>query len=75
MVAVPRGTPAAVKKALADATKAVMGTPAMATTLSEQGIFADLHIGDAPASAYVKAETAKWKPVVAQLGGAGAIGQ
>ena len=75
VVAVPRGTPAAVKKALADATRAVMGTPAMAATLAEQGIFADLHIGDAPAAAYVKAEAAKWKPVVAQLGGAGAIGQ
>lgn len=75
VVAVPRGTPDAVKKALADATKAVMGTPAMAATLADQGIFADLHIGDAAASAYVKAEAAKWKPVVAQLGGAGAIGQ
>jgi hypothetical protein len=40
----------------------------MAATLAEQGIFADLHIGDAAAAAYVKAETAKWKPVVAQLG-------
>lgn len=75
VVAVPRGTPAAVKKALADATRAVMATPAMAATLAEQGIFADLHIGDAAAAAYVKAEAAKWKPVVAQLGGAGAIGQ
>ncbi len=75
VVAVPRGTPAAVKKALADATRAVMGTPAMAATLAEQGIFADLHIGDSAASAYVRAEAAKWKPVVAQLGGAGAIGQ
>lgn len=68
VVAAPRGTPAAVKKALADATKAVMGSPAMAATLAEQGIFADLHIGDAAASSYVKAEAAKWKPVVAQLG-------
>ena len=70
VVAVPRGTPPAVKKILADATKTVMSTPAMAATLNEQGIFADLHIGDAAASAYVKAEAAKWKPVVAQLGGA-----
>jgi len=68
VVAVPRGTPPAVKKALADASKAVMNTPAMATTLAEQAISADLHIGDAAASAYVKAEAAKWKPVVAQLG-------
>ncbi len=68
VVAVPRGTPPAVKKALADASKAVMNTPAMAATLAEQGISADLHIGDAAASAYVKAEAAKWKPVVAQLG-------
>jgi tripartite-type tricarboxylate transporter receptor subunit TctC len=75
VVAVQRGTPAAVKKALADASKAVMNTPAMAATLAEQGISADLHIGDAAAAAYVKAEAAKWKPVVAQLGGAGAIGQ
>ncbi|MCD2513401.1 Bug family tripartite tricarboxylate transporter substrate binding protein [Comamonas endophytica] len=68
VLAAPRGTPAAVKKTLADATRAVMGSPAMAATLGEQGIFADLHIGDAAAAAYVKAETAKWKPVVAQLG-------
>lgn len=70
VVAVPRGTPAQVKKALADATRTVMNTPAMAATLNEQGIFADLHIGDAAATAYVKAETAKWKPVVAQVGSA-----
>lgn len=70
VLAVPRNTPPEVKKALADATRAVMGTPAMVASLAEQGIFADLHIGDAAAGAYVKAEAAKWQPVIANLGDA-----
>lgn len=70
VLATPRNTPIEVRKALADATKAIMSTPAMTTTLAEQGIFADLHIGDVAAGAYVKAEAAKWKPVIVNLGDA-----
>ncbi|QCB46853.1 tripartite tricarboxylate transporter substrate binding protein [Hydrogenophaga sp. PAMC20947] len=70
VVAVPRNLPAPIMKALADATTAVMGAPAMNASLEEQGMFADLHIGDVAAGAYVKAEAAKWKPVITSLGAA-----
>lgn len=70
VVAVPRNTPPNVRKALADATQKVMDSPAMKTALDEQGMFADLHIGDVEATAYVKAEAAKWKPVIGALGDA-----
>lgn len=45
-----------------------MNDPAMLAKLSDQGMFADLHIGDAKAGDYVKAEMAKWKPIIARLG-------
>lgn len=45
-----------------------MTSEAMKRVLDEQDMFADLHIGDAAASAFVKAESAKWAPVVANLG-------
>ena len=70
VIAVPRNLPAPVMKALSDATRTVMSTPAMNASLEEQGMFADLHIGDAAAGAYVKAEAAKWKPVITSLGDA-----
>jgi hypothetical protein len=31
-------------------------------------MFADLHIGQAAALAFVQAERAKWKPIIATLG-------
>lgn len=31
-------------------------------------MFADLHIGQAAARAYVTAESAKWKPIISALG-------
>ena len=70
VIAVPPNLPAPVMKALSDATRTVMSTPAMNASLEEQGMFADLHIGDAAAGAYVKAEAAKWKPVITSLGDA-----
>lgn len=70
VVAVPRNTPPAVSKALADATRQVMNSPEMKSSLNEQGMFADLHIGDVAAAAYVKGEAAKWKPVITALGDA-----
>jgi tripartite-type tricarboxylate transporter receptor subunit TctC len=70
VVAVPRNLPAPVMKALSDATRTVMGSPAMNASLEEQGMFADLHIGDVAAGTYVKSEAAKWKPVITSLGAA-----
>jgi tripartite-type tricarboxylate transporter receptor subunit TctC len=68
VVAVPRNTPAAIMATLAQATQTTMNDPAMLGKLAEHGMFADLHIGDAQASAFVKAEMAKWKPIIAKLG-------
>lgn len=68
VVAVPRNTPAEVKTRLAAATQKAMNDPAVLASLNDQGMFADLHIGDAAASAYVKAEAEKWKPVIDKLG-------
>jgi tripartite-type tricarboxylate transporter receptor subunit TctC len=68
VVAVPRGTPEAIKATLADATKRAMSDPKVLASLAAQGMFADLHVGDAAASAFVKAEAAKWKPVIDKLG-------
>ena len=69
VVALPRKTPPAVMKALCrgDATRR-WPTGQSAGQLADQGMFADLHVGDAAAAAYVKAEAAKWKPIIAKLG-------
>ena len=68
VVAVPRNTPAEVRKRLADATQLAMADTAMLGKLAEQGMFADLHVGDANATAFVKSEAAKWEPVITKLG-------
>lgn len=68
VVAVPRNTPEPIKAMLAEATKRAMNDPAVVASLSAQGMFADLHLGDAATSAFVKAEAAKWKPVIDKLG-------
>ena len=68
-LAVPQQTPVAVKNRLAEAVRIVMTGPDMVRTLTEQGIAADLRVGDEAANAYVRSEAAKWKPVIAKLGG------
>ena len=68
VVALPRKTPPAIMKALADASQRAMADNNLLTKLGDQGMFADLHVGDAAAEAYVKAEAAKWKPIIAKLG-------
>jgi tripartite-type tricarboxylate transporter receptor subunit TctC len=68
VVAAPRGTPAPVLAALSEATRRTMVDPAMRGRLESQAIFADLHLGQAAAQAYVRAEQAKWQPIVAALG-------
>jgi tripartite-type tricarboxylate transporter receptor subunit TctC len=68
VVTVPRGTPAAEQQMLAQATQRAMYDPALRSKLAAQSMFADLHIGHAAATAFVKAESAKWKPIIATLG-------
>lgn len=68
VVTVPRATPLDVQRALAEATRRAMTEPALRAKLESQSMFADLHIGQAAASAFVKTESAKWKPIIATLG-------
>ena len=67
VVTVPRETPAELVRALADATRRAMAEPALRAQLESQSMFADIHIG-ADAERYARAELAKWKPIVDQLG-------
>ncbi|ASJ73274.1 Bug family tripartite tricarboxylate transporter substrate binding protein [Granulosicoccus antarcticus] len=68
VVAVPRNTPPEIKARLAEASQAAMNDAETAEKLIAQNMFADLHIGDEAASRFVKAEAAKWKPVIDSLG-------
>ncbi len=68
VVSVPRDTPGELQRTLAEATRQAMTDPALRTRLETQSMFADLHVGQAAASAFVKAESAKWKPIIASLG-------
>jgi tripartite-type tricarboxylate transporter receptor subunit TctC len=68
VVTAPRDTPAGVQKLLADATQRAMADPALRERLAGQSMFADLHIGQAAATAFIGAERAKWKPIIATLG-------
>ena len=53
-------------KRLPDATQRTMGETALRDKLAAQAMFADLHIGPA-ALDFLKAERAKWKPIVDAL--------
>ena len=68
VVTAPRETPQAVMKQLADASGRVLADAALRRTLEGQAMFADPHLGQAAATAYVQAERTKWKPIVATLG-------
>ena len=68
VVTVPRDTPADVQRRLSEATQSAMTDPALRSKLESQSMFADLHIGQAAATAYVRAESVKWKPIIATLG-------
>jgi tripartite-type tricarboxylate transporter receptor subunit TctC len=70
VVAVARKTPDAVRAKLAEASKLAMADPALLTALGQQGMTADVHVGDTAATAYVKEEVAVWEPVVTKLGDA-----
>ena len=68
VVAAPEGTPAPVLDALAAATQKVMSDPALRESLASLGIEPQAGSGPAAATAYIKAEMARWKPVVDGLG-------
>ena len=70
VLAAPRNTPPEVRAFLAQASQAVMHSPAMRSAMDEQGISLELHVGEPAASRYVQAEAAKWAPVVHKLGDA-----
>lgn len=68
VVALPRNSPSEVRQALAEATRRALEDEATVRSLASQGMFSDLRIGDAAASGYVKAEAARWKPIIDRLG-------
>lgn len=68
VITVPRGTPQAVQSRLAEATQRAMNDPALRITLESQAMFVDLHVGHTQAHAFVKAEQARYKPIIATLG-------
>lgn len=68
VVTVPRETPEVIQRTLADATRKAMNDATLRAQLESQSMFADPHIGQAAARAYVTAESAKWKPIIVALG-------
>jgi tripartite-type tricarboxylate transporter receptor subunit TctC len=68
VVTAPRDTPKPVLATLADATRRTMNDPGLRSQLASRAMFADLHLGDAAAQAYVVAERAKWQPIISTLG-------
>lgn len=68
VVTAPRDTPAAVLATLTEATRRAMTDPALRSKLESQSMFAETYLGPEAARAYVVAERAKWKPIIATLG-------
>ena len=68
VVAAPKDTPAAVLRTLAEATQSAMTDASLREALAKQSMFADLHVGQDAALRFVRAEQAKWKPVIDGLG-------
>lgn len=68
VVTAPKGTPEPVLNQLAEASRKAMSDPALRSKLESQAMFVDLHVGQTSAKAFVKAEQAKWKPIIAALG-------
>lgn len=67
VVTVPRETPPDLVRTLAEASRRAMTDPALRSQLEAQSMFADIHFG-AEAERFARAEVAKWKPIVDQLG-------
>ena len=68
VVTAPRNTPKNVLDRLAEATQKAMSDSALRTKLESLAMFVDLHVGQAKATAFVKAEQARYKPIIATLG-------
>ena len=67
VVTVPRDTPPEVVRLLSEASRRAMADSALRSQLESQAMFADMHLG-AQAEQFARAEIAKWKPIVDQLG-------
>jgi tripartite-type tricarboxylate transporter receptor subunit TctC len=68
VVAAPEGTPAPVLDALASATNKAMGDASLRESLANLGIEPQTGSGPAAATAYIRSEMARWKPVIDGLG-------
>ena len=68
VVAAPEGTPAAVLEALASAPNRVMSDSSLRESLANLGIEPETGSAPAAASAYIRSEMARWKPVIDGLG-------
>jgi tripartite-type tricarboxylate transporter receptor subunit TctC len=68
VVAAPEGTPAAVLDALAAATQKVMTEASLRESLANLGIEPETGSGPAAATANIRSEMGRWKPVIDALG-------
>ena len=64
----PKGIPEPILKRLAEASAKAMNDPALRAKLESQAMFVELHTGHTAAKSFVKAEQAKWKPIISSLG-------
>jgi len=67
-VIAPAGTPAPILETLAAATAKALADPSLRESLDKLGITPELGSTPATASAYMRAEMARWKPVIDALG-------
>jgi tripartite-type tricarboxylate transporter receptor subunit TctC len=68
VVAAPIGTPTAIIGVLAAATRKVLADPTLKEQLGQVGIQPTAESGPAAATAYIRAEIEKWRPVVEATG-------
>jgi tripartite-type tricarboxylate transporter receptor subunit TctC len=68
MLAAPRDTPKAVLARLVEASKQAMNSVEVKSKLESQAMFVNIHEGQDKALAFVKAEQARYRPIVAALG-------
>jgi tripartite-type tricarboxylate transporter receptor subunit TctC len=68
VVTAPKDVPKAVLTRLAEATSRAMNVADVRSKLESQSMFVDLYAGHEKAIAFVKAEQARYKPIVSSLG-------
>jgi tripartite-type tricarboxylate transporter receptor subunit TctC len=68
VIIAPRDVPKAVLARLSEASKQAMNSAGVRSKLESQAMFVDLHEGQDKALAFVKAEQALYRPIVAALG-------